>query len=363
MNTNIPIKVLVAPLNWGLGHATRCVPIINELIKQNAEVIIGSDGNALKFLQKEFPNLTCVNLPNSEIKYYNSIPAWLSVILQIPKFIYQIYRDKKIANDFLKKNHIDIIISDNRYGLYSSKVRSVIITHQIQIKNVGFEFIPNYFIRNFISKFNLCLIPDFESVNESLAGNLSHGSSIIKNTIYIGPLSRFNFINQTQQLDVIPVIISGPNPLKSKIQKTLIDVLATSNYKFLIISGDVILNKFVEKGNIKIVSHLNSDELEKTINNSPLIISTGGYSSIMDYYKMQKKTIFIPFPGQTEQEYLAKHLNNYPLFSFLKYKHLKKLPELIHEKIHEKIDIEAEIKKSLYKDQLSNCISQILKIE
>jgi len=40
------LKVLVAPLNWGLGHATRCIPIINELIFQNCDVFIAADGDS-----------------------------------------------------------------------------------------------------------------------------------------------------------------------------------------------------------------------------------------------------------------------------------------------------------------------------
>jgi UDP-N-acetylglucosamine:LPS N-acetylglucosamine transferase len=39
-----------------------------------------------------------------------------------------------------------------------------------------------------------------------------------------------------------------------------------------------------------------------------LIIGRSGYSTVMDIAALQKKSILIPTPGQTEQEYLANHL-------------------------------------------------------
>ena len=54
---NIPSakpRILLAPLEWGLGHATRCIPIINELIKQNCEVLIAVEGATEHLLKKEF---------------------------------------------------------------------------------------------------------------------------------------------------------------------------------------------------------------------------------------------------------------------------------------------------------------------
>ena len=62
-------KIIVAPLNWGLGHATRCIPIINGLLENGFEPIIASDGVALELLKKEFPKLISFELPSYNIKY------------------------------------------------------------------------------------------------------------------------------------------------------------------------------------------------------------------------------------------------------------------------------------------------------
>ena len=62
-------RILVAPLNWGLGHATRCIPIIRALKAHNFEPVIASDGAALQLLKKEFPDLEHVELPSYNITY------------------------------------------------------------------------------------------------------------------------------------------------------------------------------------------------------------------------------------------------------------------------------------------------------
>lgn len=329
MNLTRHPVVLVSPLNWGLGHATRCVPIVNALIDQNAEVIIGSDGNAAAFLKKEFPRLKHITMPNSEIKYYNGIPAWLSIMLQSLKFLHQIKQEQKFIDDFLQKNHVDFILSDNRYGVYSKKVKSILITHQLQIKSGIFDFIPNYFIRKQIAKFNQCLIPDFEPKGESLAGDLSHPSKSFKQIAYIGPLSRFKKTHEPNQSNLIPILVSGPEPLKSRLIFKLIELLEKSDFKFLLLTGNTYKFETKRNKNIKIVSHLETKEMEFVLMESPIIISSGGYSSIMDYYCMQKQVIFIPFPGQTEQIYLSKLHKASKQFSFIKFSKLDQLPELI----------------------------------
>lgn len=321
--------VLVSPLNWGLGHATRCVPIVRALLEHNAQVIIGADGNAAAFLKKEFPNLKHIIMPNSGIKYYKGIPAWLSILMQLLKFLHQIKQEKNFIDNFLPKNHIDVILSDNRYGVCSKKVRSIIITHQLQIKSGIFDFIPNYFIWKQITMFNLCLIPDFESIGESLAGDLSHPSKSFKKIAYIGPLSRFKKTNELNQSNPIPILVSGPEPLKTRLIVKLIEVLEKSDFKFLLLTGNTHKFETEWNKNIKIVSHLETNEMKIVLMQSPIIISSGGYSSIMDYYCMQKQAIFIPFPGQTEQIYLSKLHKASKQFSFIKFSKLNQLPELI----------------------------------
>ena len=55
-------RILVAPLDWGIGHATRCIPIIQQLITHNYEVIIAS---SYLFNLTDNANLTCINVDDS----------------------------------------------------------------------------------------------------------------------------------------------------------------------------------------------------------------------------------------------------------------------------------------------------------
>ncbi len=363
MNLKGHPKVLVSPLNWGLGHATRCVPMVRELIKLNAEVVIGADGNAASFLKKEFPEIEHICLPDINMRYYNKCSASTSIILQTPKIILQIAKEQKLVRKLVKETNFDMIISDNRYGVRSKKVKSIIITHQLQIKGSFFQFLPNFFIRKQLHKFNQCLIPDFKAIEHSLAGELSHPKQKHEAISYIGPLSRFEFRKTPTKSNQIPVVISGPEPLKTKIINRLIEILQNTEWSFIFILGDATSNKTTNQKNLQIVSHLETKELEALILESPIIISTGGYSSIMDYSILKKKTIFIPFPGQTEQEYLAKFHKNTELFTFLNFNNCSELADLIPKKLNEKNSLAECIQNFESTSRVSKCISSILKLK
>lgn len=362
MSKTKSLKVLVAPLNWGLGHATRCVPIVRALLDQNTEVIIGADGNAAEFLKKEFPKLHHICIPDINMHYYKKIPASISILLQTPKFLFQIVKEHKFIDKLISEMNIDIIISDNRYGVRSKKIKSILISHQLQIKSSFFDFLPNYFIRKQLSKFNQCFVPDFKTFEHSLAGELSHPKQINNALYYIEPLCRFENRNITLIPKQIPVIISGPEPLKTQIIKRLMEVLKNTEWSFVLVLGDVKSNIISNQDNLKVISHLETQELENLILQSPLIISSGGYSSLMDYYVLQKKTIFIPFPGQTEQEYLAKFHEKSALFTFLSFNKCDLLPDLILKK-YDSTNILNNCNQNIQNTPLIKCISNVLKPE
>jgi len=128
-------RILVAPLNWGIGHATRCIPIILELEKNNFEVIIATSGRSLELLSSEFPKIQFIKFEDYKINYSSSIPMAINIFLQIPKIIFGIYNENTKLHTIIKDFKIDGVISDNRYGLYSKKIPSVFITHQLKIKS------------------------------------------------------------------------------------------------------------------------------------------------------------------------------------------------------------------------------------
>lgn len=175
----LPKKILICPLNWGLGHATRCVPVINSFLKQGAEVFLASDGVALEFLKKEFPLLTVFQLPEYNVQYQQSGNMTIGILLQSPKIFMAISKERKAIEKIIQENNIDVVVSDNRYGCYSKKIKSVFITHQLFIQTpVALGFLKpliNYINNHYIKKYSAVWVPDVASEN-NLSGKLSHQS-------------------------------------------------------------------------------------------------------------------------------------------------------------------------------------------
>ena len=298
-------RILVAPLDWGIGHATRCIPIINELIQHDFEVIIAADERPMHLLINEFPNLEVVRFKGYNIKYSTYIPMFLSMLIQLPKLHLRIKKEHTTLQRIISDYNIDGVISDNRFGLYSKKIPTVFITHQLKIQS---SFLikaiqkTNY---KYINRFDVCWVVDDKKNN--LAGELSKPNNLPNNTKYIGIQSRFQKY-KTKNKYKFMAIVSGPEPQRTVLEKGLIEVLKNQKEKSMIVLGkpEKKYGKNIE--NLTIKSHLNTEDLNLAILQSELIICRPGYSTVMDLSKLEKKAIFIPTPGQTEQEYLAKIL-------------------------------------------------------
>ncbi|MBL0330679.1 MAG: glycosyltransferase [Bacteroidetes bacterium] len=302
-------RILICPLDWGLGHATRCIPIIHLLLKKNTEVVIAADAGPLALLKQEFPQLTFVQLKGYNIQYPKSGSMKLKMLLSIPKIVNGIKEEHTQLDKIIDEHKIDIVISDNRYGCWSKKVKSIFITHQLMIKAPIGESILHKKVLTYIANYDECWVPDTEGEN-NLSGDLAHHYPLPKNTYFVGALSRFDFSvspeSYRDEMTTIVAIISGPEPQRSVFEKLVIEQLLQTNIKALVVCGKASEPKTETIKNIKIVSHLNSDEMQNAILNSEIILSRSGYSTIMDLAYLGKKAIFIPTPGQTEQEYLAE---------------------------------------------------------
>ena len=316
---NMP-KILVAPLDWGLGHATRCIPIIRELIQRQCRVELGGSGAAAKILQQEFPDLPFHTLPSYNIQYPENGGAFISkIILQIPGILNTIRIEHQWLKEKQHEHHWDLIISDNRYGLWHPKIRTIFITHQLQIISGWGHFI-DLLIRQLhyklIHRFTHCWVPDQEQ-QPCLAGILSHPSQLPNNARYIGPLSRFNDLEKGNESKIV-IALSGPEPQRSILEEKLIILFNKpqwSNQQIEFIRGLPNAHTTPTAAyNINFVNHLNSNEFVKMISSASMLICRSGYSSIMDLVRLGKKALLIPTPGQTEQEYLAKWMSEQNLF-------------------------------------------------
>ena len=304
-------RILVAPLNWGLGHATRCIPIIKALMAEQFEPIIACDGVSLNLLKKEFPHLICIELPSYNISYskHGFLLQW-QLFKLIPKLLKAIREEHKQIQNIIKTHQIEGLISDNRLGVYSMKVPSVYITHQLTVLS---GFLTSWFTsrihQQIIKKYQECWIPDFEN-SPNLTGRLGHIKAGKFNLKYLGPLSRFTKTKSKTTFDIM-VLLSGPEPQRSLLEEKMLSELKSFQGKVILIQG--LVEPFQARGqnnHITIYNFMSSDELEAAIQNTKVIISRSGYTTIMDLAKLEKKALFIPTPGQREQQYLAKRFNN-----------------------------------------------------
>ena len=316
-------------MDWGLGHATRCIPIIRELVRSGAEVIIAADGGGLTLLQEEFPDLQSIHLPGYRMKYAGNRSMNLQVFSNVPKIFYQIYKEHRALNKLISEHKLDAVISDNRYGLWSKKIYSVFLTHQITIKcPPGYKFLEPL-LRGitsfFIGKYHRCWVPDVKE-GENLSGDLSH-EHLLPSLKFIGPLSRFAYaqdqagtLNGTsieKKYDIM-VTLSGPEPQRTIFEELIIDQLKGTRLKSIIVRGvpgDLIaIGSASSHNGVAIHSHLNTKEMYEAMLSSEVVLSRPGYSTIMDLATVGKKAVFVPTPGQTEQEYLAETLKERGLF-------------------------------------------------
>jgi len=309
------MRILIAPLDWGLGHATRCIPIVRYLLEKKCEVIIGAEGRPLQLLQKEFPLCQFVKINGYNISYPKNGSMVLKMASQIPKILSGIKKEHELLEKIIKEKKIDAVISDNRFGLWSREVPCVFITHQMMIKSPFGEKLIHKLNKNYVSKYSECWVPDTGGEN-NLSGDLAHKFPLPKNAKYVGVLSRFikgplDSARGDKFRNDILVILSGPEPQRTIFEKNILEQAVQINKNIFIIQGITekdARNKISK--NVEMVSHLTSEELQKEIYSSEIILSRPGYSSVMDLAVMEKRAIFVPTPGQTEQEYLAKYFSD-----------------------------------------------------
>ena len=313
-----PMNILVSPLDWGLGHASRCIPVIRQLVQAGHKVTLVGHGRSLVLLQKEFPSMETIETNGFSPSYSPTGNMVLHLLMLLPEFFISIYQDHRFLKKLIGRYNFDIVISDNRYGLWNKNIQSILITHQVMIKTPVWLKLAEYPLylasRMLISRFDECWIPD-TAESPGLSGDLSHKYSLPANAKFIGPLSRFQQAElrgeHHESKKKLLVIISGPEPQRSLFEDLVKHQLAGSGYDVTIISGKPeIENAAVSESGITILPHLDATELSSLISSSLLVICRSGYTSVMDLHALGAKALFVPTPGQTEQLYLAGLFQN-----------------------------------------------------
>lgn len=316
------MKILIAPLNWGLGHATRCIPIIRQYLDQGDEVVLGGDGDSLLLLHRAFPKLRVINLPSLELCYDEDAKQRNFYWRSIPILLRSAIADHYYLRQTLAIEQFDLVISDNRFGFFSKDVRCVYITHQLYpiLPKHLFLFQPlvRWLHARVYNRYDEVWVPDYEDTRDNLSGDLSHGGHFDKRAKYIGPLSRFSLCaNEKKQMGCrinnysIVAILSGLEPQRTIFEQQILHRFSISTESLLLVRGKVSEPQTtIQKNNITIVPNLNDSEMVIAMTNAQKIIARSGYSTIMDLEALGllSKVELHPTPGQSEQEYLAQRL-------------------------------------------------------
>jgi spore coat polysaccharide biosynthesis predicted glycosyltransferase SpsG len=335
-------NILICPLEWGLGHAARMIPMAVKLREMNNNVIIASGEEHLSLLRTELPGLSYICFPGFKPVYSKFLPQYLSLLFKVPLLLYHIVAEHHKLKKIIAENNIDIIISDNRFGLWNKNITSVYITHMPLIpfpaKLKILEPVGVLLHRKIIKKYSLCFIPDLRG-DLNLSGRLSHGIKLPDNVRYIGILSRFNDIGHIVNDYHIKskhntVILSGPEPQKEILKQKLVALLKQDKIPTIIFEGKPSHGgEIAGIANITFYRHLPALQMKEIIQESECIITRSGYTTIMELVSMNRSALIIPTPGQTEQEYLAEYLSEKGWFNTVSQSEIKEGIQLHKSKI------------------------------
>ena len=312
------MKIFIAPLNWGLGHATRCIPLVRQYLERGDEVVLGGDGESLLLLQRHFPQLRVIQLPSLELRYAANDQQRGFYLRAIPALLRFTIADHYYLRQQLAIEHFDLIISDNRFGLFTRQTRCVYITHQLYVRLPRrlriFQPLARAIHACVFKRYHEVWVPDFANSENSLAGELCHGGCFDTYVKYIGPLSRFTSsegtpkeLRRNSEYSVV-AILSGLEPQRSIFEQAILERYANTPDKVLIVRGKVAeAQTKISRNNITMVASLSDQALLEAMEQATTIIARSGYSTIMDLavLGLLHKAELHPTPGQSEQEYLA----------------------------------------------------------
>ncbi len=302
------VKILISPFDWGLGHATRDIPIIKELLKRGYEVEVANHGRPKVFLEKEFPELKHITLPAYPIPYTAEKYFSGTLVLRLPYLLSHFKKERMNAKKLIEKRGYDLVISDNRFEICHPKVPSFLITHQVMFrfpeKFRSFEILGKAFNAKYQKIFSRIIIPDFE--HNSISGELSRKNFLTDNKkmYYAGPFCNVEKKDVEEDVDYF-ISISGPEPQRTNFEKTILSQVDSLKGKTVVSLGKAEQQSVIKNGDVKIYSSMDRKTQIDYLNRAKTVISRPGYTTVMEILELGKKALFIPTPGQTEQEYLG----------------------------------------------------------
>ena len=308
------MNIIYGVCSWGLGHATRSLPVVRKLVEENNNLTIISSDRSLDLLKKELgDDIDYYDIPDYPMLISeNSRQFMAKSFVYWPMFIKRMESGLQKLKKILENKKCDKIISDGRYDIYSRKIPSFFISHQIRIMNPLrikiFERGSEIFNLFFFKRFAGVIVPDYKE--DDLSGDLSHNlHRIDENKLhYVGVLSDFKKKKTKKDIDYL-ISLSGPEPQRTLLENKLFSQIDNLTGKIVVTLGTTEKNQKLNKNNIQIYSFLKKEGRIDFLNKTKLVVSRSGYSTIMDLAVIGTKALLIPTPGQIEQEYLGQYHN------------------------------------------------------
>jgi hypothetical protein len=320
------MRILICPLDWGLGHATRCIPLIRAL-RRNHEVVIGAGGLGRRLLSAEFPEAEVFDFPGYRVRYSRHPLLFLPfLLLQAPFLLAGLMAERRRLERIVAERKIDLVISDGRYGCRAAGIPSILITHQIFIRVPGGAVARKLLFAlnaRLLGKFREIWVPDVAAV-PNLSGELGHGRHGLEHLVHIGPLSRFpspeTAVPGPAALEIRggkPLIVaatSGPEPQRTLFEAALRRELERMEGTRVLVRGlpgGPAFPRSIAEGGFNEFDHLDGPALEALFKGAHLVIARSGYTTVMEMAALGiARAVLVPTPGQSEQEYLADHLQS-----------------------------------------------------
>jgi UDP:flavonoid glycosyltransferase YjiC (YdhE family) len=303
-------RVLFGVLDWGLGHATRSIPVIHQLLQRGCQVRIATSGLAYELLKSHFPELVFYKITPYGVRYARHGMFMMNIFWQLPRLLRVIWREGREAKRICARWPASVILSDCRYGFRAPGVMSVFITHQINFQMPltlkWLQPLVNLANRFLLGRFARIWVPD---VPAGITGKLSAPGGLKPRVRYIGTLSRFKRRPPAEAPRYeVAAVLSGPEPQRSLLEKTIRRQLETLQLPAVLVRGLPAARAYQQVGNLEIYNYLDGDELLSVIGDARVVIARSGYSTVMDLMELGCHAVFVPTPGQTEQLFLARQL-------------------------------------------------------
>lgn len=293
------------------------IPVIRKLHEDGNHLLLAGSGRSGDLLKTTFPELPFLPLPSPRIRLGSRCFSFLGLVWQLPSMGLSVFREHHHIRRLLESHRVDVLISDNRYGLYNRKVLSVLVTHQISPalpRLLRWAEYPLFLLlRSLILRFDACWIPDLADPQNNFSGNLSHRYPLPRNASFIGPLSRFSGMQvcPANSPPRLAVVISGPEPQAGRFENLIRNQLSHHPVSAVIAAGlrKVPRGAFALPPGVSRMEHPDDVAMAALLCSAGCVVCRSGYSSVMDLAALGVSALLVPTPGQTEQEYLAAYLS------------------------------------------------------